>query len=105
YKIAFGGYAVVKYRDNPNAVALAETELKQAQQAATTLAAEAEKLQKQGDAAAKEAVAKAKTAQAAVTKADKQLQRATFKAKPKDIVDIIFSRPISIRVNPAKKAK
>ena len=105
YKIAFGGYAVVKYRDNPNAVALAETELKQAQQAATTLAAEAEKLQKQGDAAAKEAVAKAKTAQAAVTKADKQLQRAAAKAKPKDIVDIIFSRPISIRVNPAKKAK
>ncbi|MCA9005240.1 MAG: serine protease, partial [Planctomycetaceae bacterium] len=105
YKIAFGGYAVVKYKENPNAVALAETELKQAQQEAATLSAEAEKLQKQGDAAAKEAAAKAKTAQAAVAKADKELKQATAKAKPKDIVDIIFSKPITIRVNPAKKAK
>jgi hypothetical protein len=105
YNIAFGGYAVVKYRENPNAVALAETELKQAQQEATALAAEAEELQKKGDAAAKEAAAKAKTAQAAVAKADKQLKQATAKAKPKDIVDIIFSKPITIRVNPAKKAK
>ncbi|WP_417382525.1 serine protease [Gimesia sp.] len=105
YQIAFGGYAVVKYSENPKAVALAEAELKEAQQQAEALVADAEQLQKKGDAAAKEAAAKAKTAQAAVAKADKQLKQATAKAKPKDIVDIIFSKPINIRVNPAKKAK
>jgi len=116
YKISFYGYAVVKYRENLEAVASAKTTLMQAQQAAETLAAESKKLaaiaktapdaqRAKAETAAKEAAAKVTSAQALVTSADKQLKAATAKAKPKDIVDIIVSTPITIRVNPAEKAK
>ncbi|MFK7777479.1 MAG: serine protease [Gimesia sp.] len=116
YKIAFYGYAVVKYQEDLEAVASAKTALMQAQQEAETLAAEAKKLadvaktapdaqRVNANIAAKEAAKKAKSAVATVTASDKQLKSATAKAKPKDIVDIIVSTPITIRVNPAKKAK
>ncbi len=115
YKISFYGYAVVKYRENLEAVAAAKTAVMQAQQEADALAAESQKLaelaktapdaQRAGaETAAKAAAEKVKAAQAAVTTADKQLKSATATAAPKDIVDIIVSTPITIRVNPAKKA-
>lgn len=116
YEIAFCGYAVVKYRENLDAVASAKSDLQQAQQEAQTLEAEAKKLAEVSKtapdaqrvsavAAAKDAAKKVKSAQAAVKKADNLLKRVTARAKPKDIVDIIVSTPIKIRVNPAKKAK
>ncbi len=116
YKIAFYGYAVAKYRENLEAVATAKTALMQAQQEADVLAAEAKKLadaaktapdaqRANANSAAQEAAKKAKSALAVVATSDKQLKRVTAKAKPKDIVDIIVSKPITIRVNPAKKAK
>ncbi len=116
YQIAFGGYAVVKYRENLDAVASAKSSLMQAQQEVKTLEAEAKKLDEVSKtapdaqranavAAAKDASEKVKSAQAAVTKADNLLKRVTARAKPKDIVDIIVSTPVKIRVNPAKKAK
>lgn len=116
YKIAFYGYAVVKYQENLEAVAKAKTALMQAQQEADALTVEAKKLaemaktapdteRKSAETVAKAAAEKAKTAQAGIATADKLLKSATAKAKPKDIVDIIVSKPITIRVNPAEKAK
>jgi hypothetical protein len=116
HTIAFYGYAVAQYQENPAGVALAESGLKQAKLEAKALAAQADRLAKIAEsapdaqrpsakAAAKEAAAKSKAAEAGVTIADKQLKAAVARAKPKDIVDIIVSTPIHIRVNPAKKAK
>ncbi len=116
YNIAFYGYAVARYRENPTGVALAEAGLKQAKLEAEALSANADKLAKIAESApdaerpgansaAKEAAAKAKAAQSDITKADKQLKAAVARAKPKDIVDIIVSTPIRVRVNPAKKAQ
>jgi hypothetical protein len=51
------------------------------------------------------AAAKQKSAEAAVKVAEKQVKSATAKAKPKDIVDIVVSTPITIRVQPAKEAE
>lgn len=114
YSIAFYGSAVAKYRYNPDAVTLAQAALKTAQTEATALVDEMNKL----TAAAKTATAESKTeaeqavkeirlqkesAEAAVKVADQKLKAATSKAQPKDIVDIIVSRPISIRVKPAEK--
>ncbi len=115
YKISFYGYAVIKYQENLEAVAAAKTALMQAQQEADALAAESTKLaasaktapdaqRASAETAAKEAAEKVKAAQAALTTADKQLKKATATAAPKDIVDIIVSTPITIRVNPAEKA-
>lgn len=116
YQIAFYGSAVVKYQENLQAVADAKTALMQARQNAELLEAEAKKQAalarmapeaklKAAMTKAKAAEEKAKAAQAAITAADKQLKSATAKAKPKDIVDIFVSTPVTIRVNPAKKAK
>jgi hypothetical protein len=112
YTIAFYGSAVAKYRYNPQAVTAAEAALQQARQQAEALAAETARLaeaansatddQKAGiQQALQDAVAKQKLAEAAVAAADKRLQDATAQAQPKDIVDIVVSRPISIRVHPA----
>ena len=51
-----------------------------------------------------ESNAKLKTAQAEVVAAEKKLKAATVRAKPKDIVDIVVSKPIRIRVKPAEKS-
>jgi hypothetical protein len=114
YVIAFYGSAVAKYRYNLEAVVTAEKELKQAKQLAEELAAEAKTLTETASSApddqrveagqaANVATAKQKTAEAAVVAADRKLKAATAKAKPKDIVDIIVSTPIRIRVKPAEK--
>jgi hypothetical protein len=81
YTIAFYGSAVAKHRHNPSAVEAAKQSLESAKaEAATNDAADTAKI----DAAAK------------------RLAAATNAAKPKDIVDIIVSQPITIRVIPAE---
>ncbi len=54
---------------------------------------------------AQDAAAKQKSAEAAVAAANKQLKAATTKAAPKDIVDIVVSTPIAIRVKPAEEVE
>ncbi len=54
--------------------------------------------------AAQQAAAKKKAAEAAVAVAVKTLKAASAKAKPKDIVDIVVSTPVKIRVNPAEES-
>lgn len=114
YTIAFYGSAVAKYRYNMEALAAAEAELKQAQQNVKTLDAEVKTLteaakvvteaDKAGaDKALQEVIQKHKAAEAEVAAADKRVKAATAVAKPKDIVDIVVSTPISIRVHPAEK--
>jgi len=116
YVIAFYGSAVAKYRYNVGAVSLAEAALKQAQQNVIALTGEANRLaeaartapddqQAEKEKAAQDAAAKQKSAEAAVAAAERQLKSAIVKAKPKDIVDIIVSPPITIRVNPAETAE
>jgi hypothetical protein len=116
YVIAFYGSAVAKYRYNIEAVSRAEAALKQAQQNVIALADKAKTLAEaaktapddqraESTKAAQDAAAKHKSAEAAAVAADKRLKSATAKAKPKDIVDIIVSKPITIRVKPAKTAE
>lgn len=116
YVLAFYGSAVAKYRYHPEAVTAAEAALKLAKAAADSLTAEAQNLaeaaktapaEQKADAekAAQEATAKQKSAAAAVAAADKQLKTATKQAAPKDIVDIVVSSPIAIRVKPADEAE
>ena len=57
----------------------------------------------QADNAVQVALTKQKAADAAVAAAEKSLKDATATAQPKDIVDIVVSTPISIRVKPAEK--
>lgn len=109
YLIAFYGGAVAKYRHNPEAVTAAEAALKKVKEEVTTLEAESKKLTEEAKTAPadkKEAAAKAvadvttrlKAATAALTAADAQLKNATAAAQPRDIVDIVVSEPITIRV-------
>jgi hypothetical protein len=114
YTIAFYGSAVAKYRYNLEAVSAAELALRAAQEEVETLAASVKSLtdaaetapmeqKSEADKAVQDTVAKQKLAAAAVVAADKKLKSATAAAKPKDIVDIVVSTPISIRVKPAEK--
>lgn len=114
YLIAFYGSAVAKYRHNPDAVTAAEAVRKQAEQDATAVEAELKKAMEEASAApaekkdeaakAVEAItARQKAAAAALAAANDQLKKATDAAQPKDIVDIVVSEPIAIRVKPAEK--
>lgn len=116
YTIAFYGSAVAKYQYHPEAVTIAEAVLKQALDKATALAEETKQLMETAKSAmpeqkadiektAQEAAEKLKAAEQAVKVAEAQLKSATAKAAPKDIVDIIVSEPISIRVLPAEETK
>ena len=109
YQIAFYGSAVAKYQYNPKAVTAAETALKQSQEMAAALEKEALELAKIAKSSSKDQETNAnKLAQTASTKHkamaakvvanDKMLKLATAIAKPKDIVDIVVSKPIRIRV-------
>ncbi len=113
YTIAFYGSAVAKYAHNPAAVLLAESSLKKLQQTATEAAAEAQRLSEIAAAASTEAKPAAQQSantaneelnaiQAEVVEATKRVQAAAAAAEPKDIVDIIVSEPITIRVKPAE---
>ncbi|MEZ6054170.1 MAG: PPC domain-containing protein [Planctomycetaceae bacterium] len=114
YKAAVYGYAVAKYRDNPDAIAVAEVLLARSQDEAKIAADEAaalaeavttatDELKAEAEAAAAQAAERQKAAEAAVAAAEKQVQAATARAQPKDIVDIIVSTPITVRVNPAEE--
>ncbi|MDB5340476.1 MAG: hypothetical protein JWN70_6095 [Planctomycetaceae bacterium] len=112
YLIAFYGSAVAKYRHNPDAVLVAELAKKKAEEEAAAIDAEVKKLAEEAKAAATEKKAEAdkaveavtvrqKTATAALTAAVEKLKQATQAAQPVDIVDIVVSEPIAIRVKPA----
>lgn len=114
YVVAFYGSAVAKYRYNPEAVAVAEEAVKRAQARVTELAAKAKTLAAQAKAVdADKQAAAAKAAQAAATAhtaaaaalkvSQRRLAAAKKRATPKDIVDIVVSKPVTIRVKPAEK--
>lgn len=114
YTIAFYGSAVAKYRYNVDAVAAAERSLSEAKselqgrvdevsalmEAAVTASPE---LKSEAEQAVQAAVEKQKAAEAQVEAAEKQLKTAVAIAQPRDIVDIVVSTPVSIRVNEAEK--
>lgn len=114
YLIAFYGGAVAKYRHRPDAIPVAEEAHKKAQEELTAADAELKKLMEaaaaataetksEADKAVEAATAKQKMATAAVTNAAAQVKKATATATPTDIVDIVVSEPIAIRVNPPEK--
>jgi len=114
YLIAFYGSAVAKYRYFPEAVPLAEEGRRKAEQELMAVEAELKKLTDEAQAApperkpevtkALEATAsRQKTAAAVLVAATDRLKKATDAAAPKDIVDIVVSDPIAIRVQPAEK--
>ncbi len=115
YLIAFYGGAVAKYRHQPEAIVAAEETHKKAVQELMAIEAEVKKLTEAAKAAATEAKpeadkaveaasAKQKVATATVAAAAEKVKQATAAAQPRDIVDIVVSEPIKIRVNaPAGK--
>lgn len=109
YVVAFYGSAVAKYGHNPGAVLIAEAALGALRQSEPVAAAEVKRLadlaastapetKAAAEAAAKEAAEKHVALLAEIAEAEKRVQAATAEAQPKDIVDIVVSAPISIRV-------
>jgi hypothetical protein len=111
YLLAFYGSAVAKYRHQPELVTAAEEAQKLAQAELDKLTAEVA----QADAAVQSAApadkpaamqaaadlaTKRKTAEAALAAVTNQLKQATAAAQPRDVVDIIVSEPVQIRVQP-----
>ncbi|MBI3866672.1 MAG: serine protease [Planctomycetia bacterium] len=114
YLIAFYGGAVAKYRHQPEVVAVVEVARKKAEQELAAADADLKKLTEaaqaasaadkaEADKAAGVAAAKQKAAAAALAAAVERVKQATAAAAPRDIVDIVVSEPISIRVKPAEK--
>ncbi|MFM9962937.1 MAG: serine protease [Planctomycetaceae bacterium] len=112
YLIAFYGGAVAKYRHRPDAVPVAEEDHRKIAQELMTIEAEVKKLTEAAKAAAAEAkleadkaveaaTVKHKAAITALAAAADRVKQATAAAAPQDIVDIVVSEPIQIRVNPA----
>ncbi len=113
YLIAFYGGAVAKYRYHPEAILAAEAAKMKAEQELKSLEAEAAKVAElakaapaekkaEADKAVAEVTAKKNAAAAALAAAVEQVKRATGAAQPRDIVDIVVSEPIAIRVKPAE---
>lgn len=111
YTIAFYGSAVARYRYHPEAVAAAESRLEQAREELMRLKREQDSATSPDSDSAdappqsrlENSVEQLKAAEAAVAAAEQQLKAATAKAKPRDIVDIVVSTPVSIRVRPAEE--
>ncbi len=114
YVVAFYGSAVAKYRNQLEELTAAEEAHRKAEQEQTALAAAAQKLVEEAkavpaegkaaaDQAAEAALAREKAAMAALAVAAERLKKATEIAKPNDLVDIVVSEPIAIRVKPAEK--
>jgi hypothetical protein len=93
YTVAFYGGAVAKYSHNPGAVAVVESLLASAKTEAEAIAAESARLNELLKTATAEEKA---TAEAALKEIPAKQQAAT------DIVDIVVSEPILIRVKPAE---
>lgn len=114
YLIAFYGGAVAKYRHLPEMVTIAEASRRKAEQELQSAEAELKKMAEAAQAASAEnkpaadqaveaARAKQKTAAVALTAAAEQVKKATAVANPTDIVDIVVSEPVAVRVLPAEK--
>lgn len=99
YLIAFYGGAVAKYRHNPAAVLSAELVKQKAEQELQTVETELKSVAAASDAL----LATQKAAAAALVAATERLKFVTQAAQPQDIVDIVVSEPIAIRVLPAEK--
>lgn len=115
YTLAFYGSPVAKYRDRPDLVTAAEAQLAEAKAAVEAATAEAKSAadavqaatedQKAALTAATEAAAaRQKAAEAAAAQAEQKLKAASDRAQPKDVVDIVVSSPIRIRVLPVEEA-
>ena len=113
YRVAFYGSAVARYRQNVAALTaaeLAKQEAEAAVQARKVEVKEKEELARVAPAEAKQAaeslvaqaVEQERAAAVNLEQATKRLQEATEMSQPKDIVDIICSEPITIRVTPAE---
>ena len=113
YLVAFHGGAVAKYRHNLAAVAAAEVARDRAKQQVTALEDELKQATAAADASSAdqkadsekvrdELAARLKAAQEQLAAAEKQVKQTTDAAKPTDIVDIIVSEPVAIRVKPAE---
>ena len=109
YTIAFYGGAVTRYRYHPEAAEKAKTEQKKAEDEAAALAGESKKLaeaaknaepgqKESAEKAAREAAEKLKAAEKNKTTAAAKAKAAARVAAAKDIVDIVVSKPIRIRV-------
>jgi hypothetical protein len=97
YHVAFQGYAVAKYRHQPEKVELAQIALKKVEQELAVLESEAQKTP--ADTKLQESLAAKRQA---VTAAQEKVKQATAAAAPQDIVDIIVTEPVAIRVKPAE---
>jgi hypothetical protein len=113
YLISFYGGAVAKYRHRPDLIAVAEEARKKAEQQLAEIDAEAKKAaedakaapeEKKAEAAkaAEEIVVRQKAATASLAAAAEHVKKVTQAAQPTDIVDIVVSEPIAIRVQPAE---
>lgn len=114
YLIAFYGGAVAKYQHYPQAITLAKERKQQAEADLEACDSEVKRFTDAIKNAAagkssgvaeqlKNAQAKQKELQTRVATFEKQIQQATRTAASKDIVDIVVSEPIKIRVLAAEK--
>ncbi len=106
YTVALHGGVVAKYGYNPAAVKQLELQQQEADKKAAEAAAEVQKFakgEKSPDAEAAEisATERLKAAQAVKAEMAKRVKAAIDDATPKDIVDIVVSEPIRIRVTAA----
>jgi len=106
YTVALHGGVVAKYSYNPAAVKQLELQQQEADKKAAEAAAEVQKFakgEKSPDAEAAEisATERMKAAQAVKAEMAKRVKAAIDDATPKDIVDIVVSEPIRIRVTAA----
>lgn len=113
YLVAFHGGAVAKYRHRLDLVTVAEAAQKKATEDVAAADVELKKLMEAVSAvpddkkpeamkAVEDATARQKAAAAALKAADDQLKNANNVAQPRDIVDIVVSEPVMIRVLPAE---
>lgn len=114
YLVSFYGGAVAKYRHNPAAVLSAEQIQQKAEQELRAIEAELKTLSSASEAVSAEEKGKAlatieainlkqKMAATALAAASERVKAVTQAAQPQDIVDIVVSEPIAIRVLPAEK--
>ena len=114
YRIAFYGGAVAKYQHYPAGVDLASANVNRLNAVHVELKSKAENIQKMLQAASEEAKGMLNAELQKVNEEQKriageikaaaiQLKNATTAATAKDIVDIVVSEPVTIRVHPRKE--
>lgn len=106
YTVALHGGVVARYSYNPAAVKQIEVQQQQAEKNAALAAAELQKITSaekspETEAASKAASERMKAAESAKTEMVKRMKAAVDSAAPKDIVDIVVSEPIKIRISAA----